>query len=82
MTKLNAIILVGTLKTRPEISNTDLLSEFLAKHRLAYDTKTEIIRLVELDIRPGVYTKVDSDDWPTIYEKIMAADIIIFATPV
>jgi hypothetical protein len=28
MTKFNAIILVGTLKTDPEISNTDLLSEF------------------------------------------------------
>jgi multimeric flavodoxin WrbA len=82
MTKLNAIILSGTLKIGSEISNTYLLSEFLAKHLLAYISKTEIIRLIDYEIRPGVYTKVDSDDWPTIYEKIMAADIIIFATPV
>jgi multimeric flavodoxin WrbA len=32
--------------------------------------------------QPGVYTRVDSDDWPVLYEKIIAADIIIFATPV
>jgi multimeric flavodoxin WrbA len=82
MTKLDAIVLSGTLKSGSEISNTYLLSEFLAKRLLAYDTKTEIIRLVDYDIRPGVYTNVDSDDWPTIYEKIMAADIVIFATPV
>ena len=38
--------------------------------------------MADYDIRPGVYTKVDSDDWPQIYEKIMVADIVIFATPV
>jgi multimeric flavodoxin WrbA len=82
MTRLNAIILVGTLKISSEMSNTDLLSEFLAKHLLAYDAITEVIRFVDYDIRPGVYTKVNSDAWPSIYEKIMAADIVVFATPV
>jgi CheY-like chemotaxis protein len=83
MPKLNAIILVGSLKSSSsEISNTDLLSEFFAKHLLTYEVKSEIIRLVDYDIRPGAYTRVDSDDWPAIYEKIMSADIVIFATPV
>jgi multimeric flavodoxin WrbA len=82
MSKFNAIILVGTLKSRLEMSSTDLLSEFLTKHLLAYDAITEVIRLVDYDIRPGVYTKVYSDDWSKIYEKIMAADIVVFATPV
>jgi multimeric flavodoxin WrbA len=82
MSKFNAIILVGTLKSRLEMSSTDLLSEFLTKHLLAYDAITEVIRLVDYDIRPGVYTKVNSDAWPSIYEKIMAADIVVFATPV
>ena len=58
----NAIILAGTLKTDPEISNTDLLSVFLVKHLSTYEVKSEIIRLVDYDIRPGVYTKVDLDD--------------------
>ena len=39
MTKLNVVILVGTLKSSPEISNTHLLSEFLAKHPTTYETK-------------------------------------------
>jgi multimeric flavodoxin WrbA len=38
--------------------------------------------LFGLQLQPGVYTRVDSDDWPVLYEKIIAADIIIFATPV
>lgn len=66
MTKLNAIILVGTLKTSSEISHTDLLSEYLAKHLITYGVNNEIIRLVDYDIRPGVYTKVDSDDAPDL----------------
>lgn len=82
MPELNAIILVGTLKTSSEISNTDLLSEFFAKHLLTYGVRSEIIRLIDYDIRPGVYTRVDSDDWPAIYEKIMVTDIVVFATPV
>ena len=79
---INAIILVGTLKTSSEISNTDLLSEFFAKHLLTYGVRSEIIRLIDYDIRPGVYTRVDSDDWHAIYEKIMVTDIVVFATPV
>jgi multimeric flavodoxin WrbA len=54
----------------------------LAKHFTSYETKSEIIKLIDYDLRPGVYTKVDSDDWPAIYEMITAADIVIFATPV
>jgi hypothetical protein len=31
------------------------------------------MKLIDYDLRPGVYTKVDSDDWPATYEKIVAA---------
>lgn len=82
MTKLKAIILVGTLKQEPETSNTYTLSEFMARHLEAFDMDCELIRLAEYDIKPGVYTDIDSDNWPAIFEKILAADIIIFATPV
>jgi hypothetical protein len=39
MPMLNVVILVGTLKSSSEISNTHLLSEFLAKHLTTYETK-------------------------------------------
>jgi hypothetical protein len=64
MTRLNAIILMGRFKTSSEISHTDLLSQCLAKHLITYGVGNEIVRLADYDIRPGVYTKVDSDGWP------------------
>jgi multimeric flavodoxin WrbA len=82
MTKLKALLLVGTLKATRELSNTYILSEFLVKHLEKFETECEIIRLVDYNIKAGVYTKIDADDWPLIYEKIMLSDIIIFATPV
>ena len=40
------------------------------------------VRVVDLDIRPGVEADMgDGDEWPRVREQIMAADILIFATP-
>ena len=42
-----------------------------------------MIRLVDFDIPPGTKSRMGpGDDWPGILEKILAADIIIFATPI
>ena len=38
--------------------------------------------MADYNIKPGVYTHVDSDDWSEIFEKILGADMILFATPV
>jgi multimeric flavodoxin WrbA len=44
------------------------------------------MRLIDYDIKPRAYTNVknssNDDDWPAILEKILASQIIIFATPV
>lgn len=84
MPKLRAIILLGSLKSASETSNTLLLSQFMIKHLSGFDTECEIVRLADHSIKPGTYTHVDSgdDDWPAILEKILDSDIIIFATPV
>jgi multimeric flavodoxin WrbA len=45
--------------------------------------RSEMIRLVEFDIPAGTKSNMGGgDDWPGILKKILAADIIIFATPV
>jgi multimeric flavodoxin WrbA len=54
----------------------------LVKHLEKFETDCEILRLVDYNIKADIYTNIDSDDWPLIYEKIMISDIIIFATPV
>jgi multimeric flavodoxin WrbA len=82
MAKLKSVFLLGTLKASAEISNTQILSEFLANHLKSNDTESEIIRLADYNIKPGVFTSIDSDDWPAIFEKILEAEIVIFATPV
>jgi hypothetical protein len=43
--------------------------------------------LIDYNIKPGAYTCAnnnsnDDDDWPAILEKILASQIVIFATPV
>jgi multimeric flavodoxin WrbA len=83
---LNALFLVGTLKSGSDASknsNTYALSEFLAKHLESIEVQSDFVPLANYNILPGVYTNVDNnDDWPMIFEKILASDIVIFATPV
>lgn len=87
MARLKALFLVGTLKSGSDAnknSNTYALSEFLAKHLEINEVQSEFVALADHNIPPGVYTNVDNDDddWPIIFEKILASDIVIFATPV
>lgn len=80
---LKAIFLLGTLKRKPGFSHTDTLCEFLIEHLAPYKITSEIIRLADHTILPGIETHVGkNDDWPDILQKILAADIIIFATPI
>src|SRR3712207_5037981 len=83
MARLKALFLVGTLKSKSDVSNTRLLSEFLAKHLENKQVQSDIVHLADYNILPGVYTNIDKDDaWPMIFDKILVSDIIIFATPV
>ena len=82
MSKLKALFLVGSLKQNSEDTNTLLLSQFLAKQFLTYDTEYEIVKLADHNIKPGTCTNLDSDDWHAILEKILNSDIVIFATPI
>ena len=71
ITKLNALFLVGTLKSGSDASknsNTYALSEFLAKHLESSKVQSDFVPLANYNILPGVCTNVDSnDDWPMIF---------------
>jgi multimeric flavodoxin WrbA len=80
---LKSIFLLGTLKPRGEFSHTEALCELVAEKFRQYDVKSEIIRLVDYDIPPGILNDLGpGDEWPKILSKVLAADIIIFATPI
>jgi len=77
-----AIILLATLKAEG-LSNTETLVEFCCGYLKKQKIDCELVKLAEHNILPGTYTDMGEDDaWPYIYEKILEADIIIFATPI
>lgn len=79
---MKAIILLATLKNK-ERSNTETLVEFLGKYLNKQNIDFEVIKLASHNIIPGTFTKMDiPDDWPDIYNKILEAQIVLFATPI
>lgn len=79
---MKAVILLATLK-RTGLSNTETLSEFFQTKLTSQGVDCEIIKLVNYHIPAGTYTDMGSgDDWPSILDKILAAKIVIFATPI
>jgi multimeric flavodoxin WrbA len=52
--------------------------ERLAEHGV----ETSSIRVVDHDVKPGVELDMgDGDEWPEIREQVIAADILVLATP-
>src|SRR3954464_4194734 len=84
--KPQAIFLLDTLKHKRgggEFSHTEVLAELVVECLRANVLTSEIIRLVDLDIPAGTKSRMGpGDDWPAVLEKILAADIIVFATPI
>jgi multimeric flavodoxin WrbA len=79
---MKATILLATLK-QTGLSNTATLCEFLAERMQRAAITCETIKLVDHNIPPGTYSNMGpGDEWPRILDKILASDILIFATPV
>lgn len=79
---MKALILLATLK-KEEPSNTEALTEFLVNRLEKKGVACETIKLVNAHIFPGTYYNMGQGDaWPGIFDKLIAADILIFATPI
>jgi len=81
---LKAIAFNGTLKsTGGDPSSTDRLLGLIADGLHKHGIITEIIRLADHNILPGVTSdEGEGDAWPPIREKVLAADILIVGTPI
>ena len=84
---LRALIINCTLKRSPERSHTQGLIDrslsIMTKHGVAVET----LRAVDHDIATGVWPDMTehgwpADDWPGIYQQVLAADILVLAGPV
>ncbi len=84
MQNLNIVVLNGSLKHGPAVSNTEEAANMvLEKMRTHATISSEMIRLADKRIPVGLGLKEsDDDEWPEIAKKIQAADILILATPI
>lgn len=83
MTELRAIALVCSLKPSPAPSSSELIAEHVFETLRKEGAECESLRCVDFHIAPGVEADMgDSDQWPTIREKVLAADILLLSTPV
>ncbi len=80
---LTAVALVCTLSPSPANSSSDLIAKHVAEELKDHNVETEILRVVDFNIKPGVQIDMgDGDDWPKLRQKIMNADILLIATPI
>lgn len=80
---MRALALNGTLKPSPDESSTEALTKVVLGALAAEGVEVEEIRLVDHPIAPGVVSEAvrPGDARPAIHEKLLAADILIMATP-
>jgi multimeric flavodoxin WrbA len=80
---LTAVVLVGTLTPSPARSSSELLGRQVLTALGEHGVTGEVIRLVDHDVRPGVQADMgDGDAWPAIRRRVLAADILVVATPI
>lgn len=84
---LKAIFFNGTLTKSPEPSHTERLVKISRDIMEKHGVQTELIRTIDQDIAVGVWPDMrehgyKTDDWPEIFERVMAADILVLAGPI
>jgi multimeric flavodoxin WrbA len=85
---LKAIFFNGTLTQSPEPSHTESLIKISQSIMEKHNVQTEVIKTIDHpDIATGVYPDMTehglkTDEWPAIYERVKAADILILAGPI
>ncbi|MBW2295334.1 MAG: flavodoxin family protein [Deltaproteobacteria bacterium] len=84
---LQALFLNCTLKKSPELSHTEGLIRISRAIMEKSGVSVETLRPIDYAIATGVYPDMtehgwENDDWPEIYQKIDAADILVITTPI
>lgn len=84
---LKALLLNCTLKRSPDLSHTDGLIDISRAIMEKNGVSTEVLRPVDFDIAYGVYPDMtehgwERDEWPGIFEKVHAANILVITSPI
>ncbi|WP_421774126.1 flavodoxin family protein [Gracilimonas sp.] len=86
-TNLKALYINCTLKKSPRESHTRNLMDVSMNIMQKEGVEAECIRLVDHSIAYGVYPDmteqgVETDEWPGLWKKVKATDILIIGTPI
>ncbi|MEQ9453108.1 MAG: flavodoxin family protein [Phycisphaeraceae bacterium] len=84
---LRAVFLNCTLKKSPALSHTEGLIRISREIMEKNGVSTELIRPVDHEIAAGVYPDMTehgwaADEWPALFEKVKAAEILVLGTPI
>lgn len=84
---LTACFINCTLKKSPEQSHTQGLMNVSQTIMKKEGVQIHNIRLVDHDVATGVYPDMtehgwEHDEWPELFETVMASDILIIGTPI
>lgn len=79
---LRAVALNCTLTPSPAPSSTEKLAQEVLDALAGHGVAGEVIRIVDHAVKPGVEADMgDGDGWPSIRERVLAAEILVLATP-
>ena len=84
---LSAVYINCTLKRSPDPSHTQALADRSIAIMEKQGVSVEVIRAVDHEIATGVWPDMtehgwERDDWPGLFETIIAADILVLMTPI
>jgi multimeric flavodoxin WrbA len=80
---MKALVVNCTLKRSPEPSNTEALARVVVEQLERAGVGTEVVRAADLTIEPGVVSEAvrEGDDWPRLHAALLAAEILVMASP-
>jgi len=82
---LKAIAFNSTLKSSKaqNESSTDRMLELIVAELGKFEVETEIIRLADYNIKPGVTSdEGEGDDWPALRQRVLEAQVLILGSPI
>ena len=85
--KLRAVFVNCTLKRSPEVSNTQGLADIAIEIMRRQGVTVDVFRAIDHDIATGVWPDMTehgwtSDEWPSLFQTVIAADILVLCTPI
>ena len=83
MSTLRALVLCCSLRPSPSASSSEKLGRELLAELEKHDVEGSVVRVVDHPISFGVsIDEGDGDAWPDIRSQLLAADILVVATPI